>query len=173
MSEPQQRDWKAVWRDEYLKWICGFANAEGGVLEVGRSDVGEPVGAADAVCRLELIPDKVRIPIQISVWPPDCDLEPRPIAQVLDAATTVGQASVPSFNPLLASAFFRAGYVEAWGRGIEKVLSGCCEHNIPAPLFDSRLSGLIFTFPADPAQHAEALGEEVLSVSGKHRRQNR
>jgi hypothetical protein len=23
---------KETWRDEYLRWICGFANAEGGVL---------------------------------------------------------------------------------------------------------------------------------------------
>ncbi|MGE8351479.1 MAG: ATP-binding protein [Pseudomonas protegens] len=26
------------------------------------------------------------------------------------------------FNPLLASAFFRAGYVESWGRGLRKSL---------------------------------------------------
>lgn len=106
MSVYQQREWKAVWHDEYLEWICGFANAEGGVLEIGRSDAGEPVGAADAVCRLELIPNKVRIPIQISVWPPDCDLEPRPIAQVLDAATTVGQASVPYFQSAVGFSVF-------------------------------------------------------------------
>jgi len=27
MSESQHKEWKASWRDEYLKWICGFANA--------------------------------------------------------------------------------------------------------------------------------------------------
>ena len=32
MKENQHIEWKASWRDEYLKWICGFANAEGGVL---------------------------------------------------------------------------------------------------------------------------------------------
>lgn len=26
-----------------------------------------------------------------------------------------------SYNPLIAAAFFRAGYIEAWGRGIEKI----------------------------------------------------
>lgn len=30
MSESQNREWKASWRDEYLKWICGFANAFSG-----------------------------------------------------------------------------------------------------------------------------------------------
>jgi len=29
MKENQQIEWKTSWRDEYLKWICGFANAEG------------------------------------------------------------------------------------------------------------------------------------------------
>ena len=27
MSESQNIEWKQSWRDEYLKWICGFANA--------------------------------------------------------------------------------------------------------------------------------------------------
>lgn len=30
--ETQCVEWKETWRDEYLKWICGFANAYGGVL---------------------------------------------------------------------------------------------------------------------------------------------
>jgi ATP-dependent DNA helicase RecG len=62
------------------------------------------------------------------------------------------------FNPLLASAFFRAGYVESWGRGIEKILSECRKLNIPTRLFHTGLSGLMLTFRADPAQLAEALG---------------
>lgn len=33
--ENQSIEWKESWRDEYLKWICGFANAQGGVLEIG------------------------------------------------------------------------------------------------------------------------------------------
>ena len=38
MKENQQIEWKETWRDEFLKWICGFANAEGGVLHIGRND---------------------------------------------------------------------------------------------------------------------------------------
>lgn len=33
MREQQNMEWKESWRDDYLRWICGFANAEGGVLE--------------------------------------------------------------------------------------------------------------------------------------------
>lgn len=29
MTESQNVEWKETWHDEYLKWICGFANAQG------------------------------------------------------------------------------------------------------------------------------------------------
>lgn len=67
--------------------------------------------------------------------------------------------SMPA-NPLLANAFFRAGYVESWGRGIEKMQRECREHGAPAPVFDFGMSGLMLTFKADPAQLAAALGGE-------------
>jgi len=27
--ENQNLEWKETWHDEYLKWICGFANSQG------------------------------------------------------------------------------------------------------------------------------------------------
>ena len=66
-KEHQQIEWKESWRDEYLKWICGFANAEGGVLVIGRNDRGEPVGVRDAKKLLEDIPNKVRDVLGIMV----------------------------------------------------------------------------------------------------------
>ena len=32
MPEHQSIEWKEAWRDEYLEWICGYANANGGIL---------------------------------------------------------------------------------------------------------------------------------------------
>ena len=58
--ETQNIEWKSSWRDEYLAWICGFANAQGGVLEIGRNDRGEVVGVKGALGLLEDIPSKVR-----------------------------------------------------------------------------------------------------------------
>ena len=58
MKEAQNREWKSSWRDEYLKWICGFANAQGGVLEIGRNDDGRVVGVKDPLRLLEDIPNK-------------------------------------------------------------------------------------------------------------------
>lgn len=40
MTETHTREWKRLWKDDYLKWIGGFANAAGGVLEIGRDDDG-------------------------------------------------------------------------------------------------------------------------------------
>ena len=37
-------EWKESWRDEYSRVVCGFANASGGVLEIGRDDKGRLVG---------------------------------------------------------------------------------------------------------------------------------
>ena len=74
-------EWKQSWRDEYLKWICDSANAEGGVLEIGRED--------------ELV---------------------------------------------LAD-------------------SECVNHDVPAPIFDTSMSGLMLTFKANPIHLKAGLGE--------------
>jgi len=65
--ESQIIEWKESWRDEYLKWICGFANAQGGCLEIGRNDKGELVGLRDAKKLLEELPNKVRATMGIVV----------------------------------------------------------------------------------------------------------
>ena len=48
-----------MWKDEYLKWICGFANAQGGTLYIGIDDSGNVRGLEDAAKLLEDIPNKV------------------------------------------------------------------------------------------------------------------
>lgn len=60
MTENQNIEYKESWRDEYLKWICGFANANGGSIFIGKNDTGKVVGVAGAKKLLEDIPNKVR-----------------------------------------------------------------------------------------------------------------
>jgi ATP-dependent DNA helicase RecG len=67
MSEHQHTEWKAQWRDEYLRWICGFANADGGVLVIGRNDKGVAVGVPNVKKLLEDLPNKVRDVLGIMV----------------------------------------------------------------------------------------------------------
>lgn len=60
MPETQNIEYKQSWRDEYLKWICGFANANGGSIFIGKDDIGNVVGVMDSKRLLEEIPNKVR-----------------------------------------------------------------------------------------------------------------
>ncbi len=50
------------------------------------------------------------------------------------------------------------GYVESWGRGIEKMRRECANHDAPAPLFDTSMSGLMLTFKANPVHLIAAVG---------------
>jgi ATP-dependent DNA helicase RecG len=59
MPEQQDIEWKISWRDEYLKWICGFANAKGGKLIIGIDDKGVVVGLDDYKRLLDDIPNKI------------------------------------------------------------------------------------------------------------------
>ena len=58
--ENQNTEWKLTWKDEYLKWICGFANAQGGSIYIGCDNDGKIVGVPNARKLLEDIPNKVR-----------------------------------------------------------------------------------------------------------------
>ncbi|MDO9566211.1 MAG: ATP-binding protein [Candidatus Desulfaltia sp.] len=60
MKESQNIEWKESWRDEYIKWICGFANANGGTLYIGKDNKGKVTGISDAWKLLKDIPNKVR-----------------------------------------------------------------------------------------------------------------
>lgn len=66
-SESQNIEFKVTWRDDYLKWICGFANAFGGIIFIGKDDDGNVVDLIDAKKLLEEIPNKVRDTLGILV----------------------------------------------------------------------------------------------------------
>ena len=58
-KECQNVEFKRIWKDEYLKWICGFANAQGAVMYFGVDDDHEVYGLKDSKKLLEDIPNKV------------------------------------------------------------------------------------------------------------------
>ena len=59
MSESQNIEYKESWHDEYLKWICGFANAQGGCIYIGINDKQQVIGLPDSKRLLEDIPNKI------------------------------------------------------------------------------------------------------------------
>lgn len=156
MKENQNTEWKESWRDEYLKWLCGFANAEGGVLVIGRNDKGQPIGVPvpepalrEAVLNAITHKDYASgAPVQISVyadklmvWNPG-QLPPAWTVEKLKRK----HASQP-FNPDIANVFFRAGEIEAWGRGVERILAACREARFPEPVIEQEPAGLWIDFP--------------------------
>jgi len=60
MAESQNIEYKQSWHDDYLKCICGFANARGGRIYIGKDDNGRVIGIKNAKKLLEDIPNKVR-----------------------------------------------------------------------------------------------------------------
>ena len=60
MAESQNIEYKESWRDEYLKWLCGFANAQGGTIYIGVDDAGNVVGVKDVKKLMEDIPNKIQ-----------------------------------------------------------------------------------------------------------------
>lgn len=67
MPEMQNIEWKAKWKDDYLEWICGFANAQGGKIYIGCNDDGEVAGLSNTRKLLEDIPNKIRNAMSIVV----------------------------------------------------------------------------------------------------------
>lgn len=59
MAESQNIEYKEIWKDEYLKWLCGFANAQGGTLFVGIDDNGNVVGIKNIKKLLDDLPNKI------------------------------------------------------------------------------------------------------------------
>ncbi|MCQ2371803.1 MAG: hypothetical protein MJ058_07130 [Akkermansia sp.] len=84
------------------------------------------------------------IPIQIRVYENRLEISNK--AQLppdWTAETLLSKHVSNPLNPLLAGTFFRAGFVESWGRGIEKICRECTQYGNPSPEYS--LSGFFVT----------------------------
>ena len=70
------------------------------------------------------------------------------------------------YNPDIANVFFRAGEIEAWGRGIERIVSACKKNGYPEPQFDYDGGGLwtIFHFGKE---YADTTQKTIQKLSRK------
>jgi ATP-dependent DNA helicase RecG len=67
MPEQQNIEYKQSWHDDYLKWVCGFSNAQGGVIFIGKDDNGKVVGISDYKKLMDDIPNKIRNAMGVTV----------------------------------------------------------------------------------------------------------
>ena len=72
-KETQLIEWKSDWKDEYLGWLAGYANALGGTLFIGKeNNTGKVIGIDNSEKLLEDLPNKIRDVLGIIV---DIDLK--------------------------------------------------------------------------------------------------
>ena len=158
-QESQHTEWKERWRDEYLKWICAFANTEGGTLHIGRDDKGHVVGLDKPKKRLEDLPNKTRDPLGT-------------------LKTLLAEHPSISYNPAIANAFFRSGEIETWGRGIQRIFATCTSEGTPKPVVSYQGNDLWIEFPFSKSylqtiSNNENKNEKVDEKVGEKLRKNR
>jgi ATP-dependent DNA helicase RecG len=112
-------------------------------------------------------------PIQISVYPDKLMLwNPGELPAGWTVAKLKDKHPSRPFNPDVANAFFRAGMIEAWGRGIERILDACHAANVPEPELRYEPSGLWvdFPFPEVPIQETtqETTQERIIALLKMH-----
>ncbi len=120
------------------------------------------------------------IPIQIRIHDDRISLwNPARLAQGWSVASLRTRHLSRPGNPDIANAFYRAGLIEAWGLGIDKLIAACRAHGIVEPLLRHEQDGLwlefAFTralpryFAASPASRGagRATGEAKSEVTGE------
>ena len=71
-----------------------------------------------------------------------------------------------AINPLIARAFYRAGHVESWGRGIKRIADACREYGTTPQSYRFSDSEVVTTFEAgvETSQHVPIFTERQLAI---------
>ena len=112
MSESQNTEYKQSWHDDYLKWICGFANAVGGSIYIGKDDKGNVVALPDYEKLMEDIPNKIRNLMGII-----CDINLQEISAKKFIEIKINPYSVPV--SLRGRYYYRSGSTKMELTGVE------------------------------------------------------
>jgi len=167
MPETQNTEWKASWRDEYLKWICGFANAKGGKIYIGKDDNGNVVGVANAKKLLEDIPNKTKDILGIIV---DVNLRTTTEGEYLE----INVEDYPYPVNYKGQYHYRSGSTkqELKGAALNKFMlqkKGKKWDAVPVPnVLVSDLKEGTFNFFRKRAYKSKRIEEEVLTDSNEH-----
>lgn len=167
ISESQNTEFKSSWRDEYLKWVCGFANANGGTIYIGKDDQGKIVDVQDAKKLMEEIPNKVRDTLGILV---DVNLHQHQHGNFLEII--IEQYPYPvNFK---GQYFYRSGSTkqELKGAALNKFLlqkKGKRWDGVPIPDITTKdLKQETFEFFRKRAFRSQRIDEESLTDSNDH-----
>ena len=67
----------------------------------------------------------------------------------LSVEKLMGKHTSQPRNPKMAEAFYRAGFIEAWGRGIEKIVNGFKADGLTPPTFSVEQGGVTVNIPRE------------------------
>lgn len=100
-----------------------------------------------------------QVPIQISVYPDRIVFwNPGSLPESWTVENLLMKHPSRAFNPAIANAFFRCGEVDAWGRGIGKIVDGAISEKLLPPIFDTSFGGLMVTFYSSPTAQLKEAG---------------
>lgn len=107
-----------------------------------------------------------QIPIQISVYPDRIVFwNPGSLPESWTVDNLLKKHPSRAFNPAIANAFFRCGEVEAWGRGIGKIVNGAIADKLLPPVFDTSFGGLMVTFYNSPSSQLKEAGVDERGIA--------
>ena len=106
----------------------------------------------------------VGVPVQISVYKDKLYISNDCVFPEDWTADTLMQKhrSLPH-NPDIANTFFRAGFIESWGRGIEKICNLCKEYGIHKPEYTVHQNDIMVMFKSNLNEAANEAANEVVN----------
>ena len=112
----------------------------------------------------------VGVPVQISVYKDKLYISNDCVFPEDWTAETLMQKhrSLPH-NPDIANTFFRAGFIESWGRGIEKICMLCADYGIPKPEYTVHCNDIMMRFKSNKIANVQEKFTENENVQEKDR----
>ena len=116
------------------------------------------------------------VPIQISVYRDKIMLwNPGQLPADWTVERLMQKHASQPFNPDIANVFFRAGMIEAWGRGIERIIDACQSAGVPTSVlrYDHTCLWVEFAFPELMGEQAGVVTQETTQETAKKTTQER
>lgn len=106
------------------------------------------------------------VPIQISVYADKIYIwNPGKLPTQLTKESLLRKHASLPHNPKIADTFFKAGFIEAWGRGFEKIKDECNTFNTPMPEIEINTEGIMIK--CNPSQtYLTLLNTETDTLNG-------
>ena len=158
--ENQNTEYKESWRDEYIKWICGFAKANGGKMYIGIDDKGNIKGISEAKKLAEDLPNKVKDILGVLI---DVNIKNDSDKEYLEIITD----AYPYPVNYKGKYYYRSGATnqELKGAALDKFLlgkKGLKWDGTPEPYSkEANLSDLAFKLFKDRASETQRFDEDV------------